>query len=64
MRLKRPDICNFCCLINMDKWRIWGFHVCDFGECLLLGYKTPVRTLMETHYVSATHSSWLMLCKV
>lgn len=19
MRLKRPDICNFCCLINMDK---------------------------------------------
>jgi hypothetical protein len=33
-------------------------------ECRLLGYKTPVRTPQEVHYVSATESSWLMLCKI
>jgi hypothetical protein len=33
-------------------------------ECRLLGYKTPVRTSQETHYVSATESSQLMLCKI
>jgi hypothetical protein len=32
-------------------------------ECRLLGYKTPFRTSQETHYISATESSRLMLCK-
>jgi hypothetical protein len=33
-------------------------------ECRLLGYKNPVRTSQETHYVSATEPSRLMLCKI
>jgi hypothetical protein len=33
-------------------------------ECHLLGYKNPVRTSQETHHVSATESSQLMLCKI
>jgi hypothetical protein len=33
-------------------------------ERRLLGYKNPVRTSQETHYVSATESSRLMLCKI
>jgi hypothetical protein len=33
-------------------------------ECRLLGYKNPVRTSQETHYVSATESSQLMICKI
>jgi hypothetical protein len=30
----------------------------------LPGYKNPVRTSQETHYVSAAESSRLMLCKI
>jgi hypothetical protein len=33
-------------------------------EWRLLGYKTPVRTSQETHYVSATETSQLMPCKI
>jgi hypothetical protein len=33
-------------------------------ECRLLGYKNLVRTSQETHYVSATEPSQLMLCKI
>jgi hypothetical protein len=44
--------------------KIWGFHGGDYKECHLLGYKSPVRTSQETHYVSATKPSWLMLCKI
>jgi hypothetical protein len=33
-------------------------------ECRLLGYKNPVCTSQETHYLSATESSQLMLCKI
>jgi hypothetical protein len=33
-------------------------------ECRLLGYKTPVRTSQETHYIFATELSQLMLCKI
>jgi hypothetical protein len=33
-------------------------------ECSLLGYKTSVRTSQETHYVSATQPSPLILCKI
>jgi hypothetical protein len=41
-----------------------GFHGGDYEECRLLGYKTPVRNSQETHYISATESSQLMLCKI
>jgi hypothetical protein len=43
---------------------IWGFHDSDYEECRLLGYKNPVRTSQEIHYVSATESSRLMLRKI
>jgi hypothetical protein len=44
--------------------KIWGFHGGDYEKCRLLGYKNPVRTSQETHYVSATEPSRLMLCKI
>jgi hypothetical protein len=44
--------------------KIWGFHGDDYEECRLLGYKTPVHTSQETHYVSSTEASRLMLCKI
>jgi hypothetical protein len=45
-------------------YKIWGFQGGDYKDCRLLGYKTPVRTSQETHYVSATEPSRLMLCKI
>jgi hypothetical protein len=33
-------------------------------ESRLLGYKIPVRTSRETHYVSAKEHNQLMLCKI
>jgi hypothetical protein len=39
-------------------------HGGDYEECRLLGEKTPVRTSQETHYVSATEPSQLILCKI
>jgi hypothetical protein len=45
-------------------YKIWGLHGGHYEECRLLGYKTPVCTSQETHYVSATESSQLMLCKI
>jgi hypothetical protein len=47
------------CLIS----KIWGFCGGDYKKCLL-GYKTPVNTSQETHYVSATEPSQLLLCKI
>jgi hypothetical protein len=44
--------------------KIWGFHGRDCEECRLLGYKIPGHTSQETHYVSATDPSQLMLCKI
>jgi hypothetical protein len=44
--------------------KIWGFHGGDYEECRLLGYKTPVRTSQETHYIATTESSQLTLCKI
>jgi hypothetical protein len=44
--------------------KIWGSHGSDYEECRLLGYKNPVPTSQETHYVSTTQSSQLMLCKI
>jgi hypothetical protein len=35
-----------------------------YEECRLLGYNNPVCTSQETHYVSATESSQLMLGKI
>jgi hypothetical protein len=50
---------------------ICGYEYYDFmlrysmyEESRLLGYKIPVRTSQETHYVSATELSRLMLCKI
>jgi hypothetical protein len=43
--------------------KIGDFHGGDYGERRLLGYKNPVRTSQETHYVSATEANQLMLCK-
>jgi hypothetical protein len=45
-------------------YRIEDFRDGDYEECRLLGYKDPVCTSQETHYVSATEPSRLMLCKV
>jgi hypothetical protein len=36
----------------------------DYEEYLLLGYKNPVSTWYETHYISATEPSWLILCRI
>jgi hypothetical protein len=44
--------------------KIGRFHGGVYKECSLLGYKNPVRTSQETHYVSATERSRLMLCKI
>jgi hypothetical protein len=55
---------TFCKKCNFLVCKIWGFHGGDYEECRLLGYKTPVRTSQETHYVSATKTSRLMLCKI
>jgi hypothetical protein len=43
---------------------IRGHHDGDYEECRLLGYKIPVLTSQETHYVSARESSRLMLSKI
>jgi hypothetical protein len=48
--------------INVDK--ISGFHGGDYEGCRLLGYKNPVRISQETHYVSTTECSRLILCKI
>jgi hypothetical protein len=45
-------------------WKIWGFYCNDYEECRHLGYKNPIRSSQETHYISATESSRLMLCKI
>jgi hypothetical protein len=48
-----------------SKWcKIWVSHVGDYEECRLLGYRNPVRSSQETHYVSATAPSRLMLFKL
>jgi hypothetical protein len=54
-KMKSFGACGLC--------KISVFHGGDYEECRLLGYKHPVRTSQETHYVSTTESSQLMLCK-
>jgi hypothetical protein len=45
-------------------FKIGGFRGGDYEECRLLGYKNTVRTSQETHYLSVTESSQLMLFKI
>jgi hypothetical protein len=47
-----------------EVWEIIGFHGGDYEKCRMLEYKNPVDTAQETHYVSATEHSQLMLCKI
>jgi hypothetical protein len=35
-----------------------------YEECRILAYENPIRTSQETHYVSATDTSRLMLCRI
>jgi hypothetical protein len=44
--------------------KVLGCHGSAYEECRLLRYKNPVRTSQETHYISATEPSRLMLCKI
>jgi hypothetical protein len=44
--------------------KIWGIHGGGYKECRLRGYKNPVRTSQETHYVFAAEPSQLMLCEI
>jgi hypothetical protein len=43
--------------------KISGFHGAGNEECLLLLYKIPVCASQETHYISATKLSQLMLLR-
>jgi hypothetical protein len=52
------------CTSNPALQYVRGFHGSDYEECHLLGYKNPVCTSQETHYVSSTKSNQLMLCKI
>jgi hypothetical protein len=44
--------------------QILSFHGGDYEDCLLLGYKTLVRTSQEKPYLSVTETSRLMLSKI
>jgi hypothetical protein len=51
-------------VLNSTELVTIAFHGGYYEECRLLGYKSPVRTSQETHYISTTESSRLMLCKI
>jgi hypothetical protein len=53
-----------CVCRHLDRRKVTYIHGSDYEEYCLLGYKNPVRTSQETHYVSATELSRLMLCKI
>jgi hypothetical protein len=44
--------------------RFEAFTAVAMKNVVFWGYKTPARTSQETHYVSATEPSRLMLCKI
>jgi hypothetical protein len=44
--------------------KIWGFHGSDYEECRRLWYKNPIRISKETHCVSSTESSRLVVWKI
>jgi hypothetical protein len=50
---------NATLLYSQLNWlcKVWGSSSGDYEECRLLGYKDPVRTSQETHYVSARELS-------
>jgi hypothetical protein len=68
LRLREPSHVLTNCLHKYHDNRIGdkllGLHGGDYEECRVLGYKNPVRTSQETHYVSITELSQLMLCKI
>jgi hypothetical protein len=41
-------------LVMLNKTNKARFEGGDYEECRLLGYKTPVYTSRETHYIPAT----------
>jgi hypothetical protein len=41
-----------------------GLEDCDCEECRLLRYTLPLHTSQETHQVTVTEPSRLMLCKI
>jgi hypothetical protein len=49
--------------LELKMWRLQTDLITS-EESRLLGYKNPVRTSQETHDVSTTESSRLMLCKI
>jgi hypothetical protein len=49
---------------HWQRCKIWGFHGGHYEECRLLGYKNPVHTWQETHYVSTTALRRLMPCNI
>jgi hypothetical protein len=61
---RMPKVILFSLAKSADYVRFAILHGSDYEECRLLGHKTPVRTSQETHYVSTTESSQLMLCKI
>jgi hypothetical protein len=66
--LKRHEVPVTGGIGNITSWnltcKVRGCHGSDYEECRLLGYKNQVRTSQETHYVSTTEPSQLMLCKI
>jgi hypothetical protein len=58
---ERSRYCHCRCIVYRSNKSMYGGA---YEECRLLGHKTPVRTSQETHYVSATEPSQLMLCKI
>jgi hypothetical protein len=60
---KRPEIGLLLCSFWILEGRKRADDVFD-KECRLLGYKNRVCTSQETHYVSTTEPSRLMLCKI
>jgi hypothetical protein len=51
--------------IQCLRYKIWDFRGGDdYEECRPLGYKIPVHTSQEIHYVCATEPRRLKLCKI
>jgi hypothetical protein len=50
--------------IRRYRCKISGFHGGDHEECRLLVYKNPDLTSQETHHVTTTEPSRLILCKI
>jgi hypothetical protein len=69
MKMTAAEVCDaYLTYIPASLLVIWTCantpSITIYQECRLLWYKNPVRTSQETHYVSATEPSRLMLCKI